>query len=215
MGYTNKEYIIAFAEYHKFKRLTIYGEVDKLDISPLIPFILADSGYNYYMKFVRPLKLKHEMNKLRNELIKDYNEFNRELFAAFEAKNPDMVGEFIEKMDAFLEKMTDYLRIVRVDIIQVLPGELPFNVREVLAAILMFNHLCHCGYEIYFEVFKKKKPSLEKLQYHSEKLATLYLKQHGSEFSGLAPDKLARIQKDLDTLYRHIVDWIVKDMNEN
>ena len=84
MGYTNKDYINTFTKYHECVDLNPESDDEQLDISPLLPFILADTGYNYYMKFVRPLKLKFELKRCRKQMIQAYTEFNRDLLDAFD-----------------------------------------------------------------------------------------------------------------------------------
>lgn len=220
MRYTNKDYINAFVKYHQCERLNPEQGDEQLDISPLLPFILADTGYNYYMKFVRPLPLKFELKQCRTKMAKAYHEFNRDLFDAFAAVDNDMTDSFIDKMDSFLETLTDHLRVVRVAVMNALPAGTPFDVQQVVAATLMFNHLAKCAQDVWKATFDDgtgddaEHPALNDLMHKTRRFAILYMKQHGQLYADIDGDKAKPIQQAINILYRHIVKWVVNDMNE-
>lgn len=220
MRYTNKDYIKAFVKYHQCERLNPEQGDEKLDISPLLPFILADTGYNYYMKFVRPLPLRFELKQCRTKMAKAYHEFNRDLFDAFAAVDNDMTDSFIDKMDSFLETLTDYLRVVRVAVMNALPAGTPFDVQQVVAATLMFNHLAECAQDIWKVTFDDgtgddaEHPALNDLMHKTLRFATLYMKQHGQSYADIDGKRAEPIQQAINILYDHIVKWVVDDMNE-
>ena len=221
MRYTNKDYINAFVKYHQCERLNPEQGDEQLDISPLLPFILADTGYNYYMKFVRPLPLKFELKQCRTKMAKAYHEFNRDLFDAFAAVDNDMTDSFIDKMDSFLETLTDHLRVVRVAIMNALPAGTPFDVQQVVAATLMFNHLAKCAQDVWKATFDDgtgddaEHPALNDLMHKTRRFATLYMKQNGQSYVDIDGKRAEPIQQAIDILYRHIVKWVVSDMNES
>lgn len=230
MGYTNKEYINAFVDYHKCKKLTPEQDDGQLDISPLLPFILADTGYNYYMKFVRPLQIKFGLKHCRKQMLQAYTQFNRDLFDAFDDYDKkhntgvgyeSMTGSFIEKMDSFLEILTDHLRVVRVSIMRALPDGTPFDVQQVVAATLMFNHLAKCAQDVWKMTFDDgiggdaEHPALNNLMHKTQLFANLYMKQNGQLFDDIKGDQAKPIQQAVNTLYRYIVRWIVNDMKES
>lgn len=221
MGYTNKDYINAFVKYHQCESLNPEQDDEQLDISPLLPFILADTGYNYYMKFVRPLPLKFELKQCRTKMAKAYHEFNRDLFDAFAAIDNDMTDSFIDKMDSFLETLTDHLRVVRVAVMNALPAGTPFGVQQVVAATLMFNHLAKCAQDIWKTTFDDgtggdaEHPALNDLMHKTRRFATLYMKQHGQSYADIDGERAEPIQQAINILYRHIVKWVVDDMNES
>lgn len=230
MGYTNKDFINAFLTYHKCRNLIPEQDDEQLDISPLLPFILADTGYNYYMKFVRPLKLKFDLQKCRKEMTRAYTDFNKDLFDAFADYDKkhntgddyeSMADSFIEKMDNFLAAETDHLRVVRVAAMNTLPQTTDFKVLEVVAASMMFNHMAKCAQDIWGLIFANRKgddaehPALSRLMYKTKQFSTLYLKQYGVLDADVAEDKAQEIQTSVDVLYRHIVEWVVKDMKES
>lgn len=220
MRYTNKDYINAFVKYHQCERLNPEQGDEQLDISPLLPFILADTGYNYYMKFVRPLPLKFELKQCRTKMAKAYHEFNRDLFDAFAAVDNDMTDSFIDKMDSFLETLTDHLRVVRVAVMNALPAGTPFDVQQVVAATLMFNHLAKCAQDVWKATFDDgtgddaEHPALNDLMHKTRRFATLYMKQHGQSYVDIDGKRAEPIQQAIDILYFHIVKWVVDDMNE-
>ena len=220
MRYTNKDYINAFVKYHQCERLNPEQGDEQLDISPLLPFILADTGYNYYMKFVRPLPLKFELKQCRTKMAKAYHEFNRDLFDAFAAVDNDMTDSFIDKMDSFLETLTDHLRVVRVAVMNALPDGTPFDVQQVVAATLMFNHLAKCAQDVWKATFDAgtgddaEHPALNDLMHKTRRFATLYMKQHGQSYVDIDGKRAEPIQQAIDILYFHIVKWVVDDMNE-
>ena len=230
MGYTNKDYINTFTKYHECVDLNPESDDEQLDISPLLPFILADTGYNYYMKFVRPLKLKFELKRCRKQMIQAYTEFNRDLFDAFDDYDKkhntgdgyeSMTASFIDKMDVFLETLTDHLRVVRVQVMQALPAGTPFDVKQVVAATLMFNHLAKCAQDLWKMTFDDgtggdaEHPALNNLMHKTQLFATLYMKQHGQLYADIDSDKAKPIQQAANILYRYIIKWVVDDMKEN
>ena len=220
MRYTNKDYINAFVKYHQCERLNPEQGDEQLDISPLLPVILADTGYNYYMKFVRPLPLKFELKQCRTKMAKAYHEFNRDLFDAFAAVDNDMTDSFIDKMASFLETLTDHLRVVRVAVMNALPAGTPFDVQQVVAATLMFNHLAKCAQDVWKATFDDgtgddaEHPALNDLMHKTRRFATLYMKQHGQSYVDIDGNRAEPIQQAIDILYFHIVKWVVDDMNE-
>lgn len=78
------------------------GEMED-NISPLAPWLLMNIQLGLFDKYIKPLKVKYNLSRMRKEWNDAYNKFNQDFFKAFEG---DEVGEVVELMDD-LERYTN------------------------------------------------------------------------------------------------------------
>lgn len=122
---------------------------DENDASPLLPMIMMDSAYQVWCKYIKKVPCKHEMKKLKNEWIDNYNKFNKDYMRVFDDDGQDFVIEMMDNFEKFIEHD---MMIVFVQFSNLVINE-PLERQEVIASGLLCNVLCQSARIVWERVF--------------------------------------------------------------
>ena len=113
----------------------IKGKLHDNTLSPLLPYIIMDCAYSEFTREIKPLKLRHKENKMRNDWLASYRKFNGKLFSALNQEQTDFV---IDLMDEYEGKIDYDVMLMKVALMNLLKG-LEFTDQKIMASLLVCN----------------------------------------------------------------------------
>lgn len=124
------------------------------DASALYPFVLMDTAFQTFDKYVRSVECEYEMNKLKKGWIRNYNLFNKQFFSCFNEEQRDFI---IDLMDEFEGAIANDVTICFVQFTNFFDKE-EFERQKVLSACMMISIHCQVAELIWEAVYRYVKP---------------------------------------------------------
>lgn len=174
-----------------------------------LPYIIMDLAYQLFCKSVMPIPAKFELKKMKNELKKTYNRFNKDFFRIF---TQEQQNEIIDAMDGFEVHVNNQLQITRVALSQAMRF-LEFDLQMQMTDIFLINVLAQCAGIIYHDALTGKIPEsvkhnkqIEDFAYQIVRFGNKYYKEQGGTRSVDINDVPA-LDASIDKLISVMVDW--------
>lgn len=198
---TIKELVDVYLASRGYKRLKGADE----DATPILPLIMMDSAFQLYDKYIKPVKCKHELKKLKNEWVAHYNRFNRSFFRCYNEEQTDFI---IEMMDAFEDYIQKDMQIAYIQFTNLFRNE-DLERQKILSACMLSNILCQCAEiiheRIYGGVYENKNHDIISCEKTMHKWSDLF---YGKEKPSLDPNKDKNITTAVDILCKRQIEFL-------
>ena len=164
------EIVNAYCESRGLK--VIKGRLGENDPAPILPFLIMDCAYSEFNTGIKPLKLHHELKRMRKAWLTDYHLFNKRLFSALDQEQTNFT---IDMMDEYEALISNDVMVMRVALMNLVKG-LEFDDQGIIASLMLCNIFAQVAQIAWSEVFrnnygkKERNPELERLKTLSHKL---------------------------------------------
>lgn len=182
------------------------------DAIPLLPFIIMDSAFQLFDKYVKKVECRHEMKKWKKEWIAHYNRLNNDFFRCYDEEETDFI---INMMDTFEEYVANDMLIVFVQFTNLFKNE-SLDRQKILSACMLINILCQCAENFWERVFsatfEKKNQDIIACERYMHKWSDAY---YGKDKPNLNPNNSKPICDAVDILCHKQVKFLNIYRNEN
>lgn len=164
------EIVNAYCESRGLK--VIKGRLGENDPAPILPFLIMDCAYSEFNTGIKPLKLHHELKRMRKAWLTDYHLFNKRLFSALDQEQTNFT---IDMMDEYEALISNDVMVMRVALMNLVKG-LEFDDQGIIASLMLCNIFAQVAQIAWSEIFrngygqKEKNPELERMKNLSHKL---------------------------------------------
>lgn len=149
------------------------GRLGDNDPAPILPFIIMDCAYSEFNAGIKPLKLHHELKKMKTGWLKDYTFFNHRLFSALNKEQADFTIDMMDEYESFIANDVMFMRVALMNLVK----GLEFEDQGIIASLMLCNIFAQVAQIAWSEVFrnnygkKELNPELERLKTLSHKLS--------------------------------------------
>ena len=135
---------------NKFRGVNGYtGEINSL--AAITHFFLMDFSYDVYNKCIRTLPLRHNAKAISEKMHRCYNQFFRKFFAAF---NEDQRNFILDKCDAMLDSISNWVEISRLAMMDCCDDE-DIETQKKIADLWLVNRFSSEAQSFYRRTWKK------------------------------------------------------------
>lgn len=208
---TNKELVVKFLDYYNLRQVKGSPMTDK-ELLPLVPYLFADAGQTFYIKYFKDIETSHLMQKHRKRWQESYSEFMHTLFRPFGDNENDTI---IDKMDDFEASLSNDLMITQVAYMNCVQDTVPFEQQKIVSAALMCNVLAQLAEVVWQDVYQRfpgnAYTNLHGIRVHAREFTRNYLAYIGSPNAPVPVDKQDKLEEAVEVLTNKIVKWLVNE----
>lgn len=193
--------------YLKSRELKPHGNHD---VAPIMPFIIMDSAYQLYLKYVLPYPSQREMKKSKNEWGKSYKSFNSEFFSTLDNDQRDLMMDIL---DEFEEETKDKRDIVFFQLLRLLPTNIDVDKRKILASCMTMEVITQSAIIVWEQIYEgayRIDRHNRFLEGCAKQIGIFKNLLYGNSHGHIDPNKDEQVTKAVDVLCSKQINFIFK-----
>lgn len=199
-------------KYYRMNHLHRVDGSDQEDGISIVPFMLVDISYQYYMSGVHPVGLRMGAKRARSRWHSSQQAFMREFSSCF---TPEEYSGFLDAMDELAEAVSNDLTVLQVQAMNCVSQYFDFEQQKIISSALVSNYVALLAQNIWkltHTVADGSKhienKNLNGILKWSRDFSEAYMNQISSAYFDVLPQHVEALDTAVAVLKRKVLAWV-------